>query len=243
MDLKNFLERGGEFFLPNMSIELVIIGYEKKELKCLLLQIGEKWLLPGGYIQREESVDEAVCRVLIERTALEEPHLRFLSVFGGKDRQFGAEIRESLEKMGIHWKNDYWLNNRFVTLAYYSLVHIPDMHPAVKNYDEAFDWFNFDDLPEMWMDHRSIVRAARSRLKEDIRKDPETYNLLPDPFTMPELHLLHEAILEEKLDRSRFQKKMLSTGMFERLPERKKASPGRNPYQYRLKSTDLKEGE
>ena len=46
---------------------------------------------------------------------------------------------------------------------------------------------------------------------------------------------LHQAILEEPLDRSRFQKKMLATGLFERLPKRQKDSPGRNPYQYRVK--------
>jgi hypothetical protein len=239
MDLRNFLEKGDELYLPNLSIDLVIIGYAERELKCLLLQVGEKWLLPGGYIQREESVDEAVGRILKDRTALEKPHLRFLSVFGDKDRQFSSEIKESIERSGIAWKSDYWLNDRFVTLAYYSLVHIPDMQPAVKNFDEAFAWFPFDALPEMWMDHRAIVRAARKRLKEDIQKDPETYNLLPDPFTMPELHQLHEAILEEKLDRSRFQKKMLSSGLFERLPARKRDAPGRNPYQYRVKVADL----
>jgi hypothetical protein len=52
---------------------------------------------------------------------------------------------------------------------------------------------------------------------------------------MPELHQLHQTILGEKIDRSRFQKKMLSTGLFERLPKRKKESPGRNPYQYTVK--------
>ena len=31
---------------------------------------------------------------------------------------------------------------------------------------------------------------------------------------------------------------MIATGMFERLPELEKSTPGRNPYQYRVK-TDL----
>jgi hypothetical protein len=56
---------------------------------------------------------------------------------------------------------------------------------------------------------------------------------------MPELHQLHQAILEEKLDRSRFQKKMLATGMFERLPKLQKDSPGSNPYLYTIKSKDV----
>jgi hypothetical protein len=165
--------------------------------------------------------------------------MKFLSVFGDKDRQFSEEYRKFFEKAGIPWDKDYWFNNRFVTLAYYSLVNIECTHPAVGRFDEAFAWFDFDDLPDMWMDHKSIVLAARNRLKEDIKQESVAYNLLPDQFTMPELHQLHQAILEEKLDRSRFQKKMLATGMFERLPKLQKDSPGSNPYLYTIKSKDV----
>lgn len=235
--IKEFLERGGEYFLPNLSIDLVIIGYEENVLKCLLLKMGEKWLLPGGYIKRDESVDESAIRILSIRTKLEYPHLKFLSVFGKDDRQFKKEWEEFFEKSGLTWKEDYWINDRFVSLVYYSLVNIEYTYPSVSNFDEAFAWFSFDDLPEMWMDHQAMVMEARARLKEDINQEQLTYKLLPDEFTMPELHKLHQTILGEKIDRSRFQKKMLSTGVFERLPERQKDTPGRNPYQYRIKSS------
>jgi len=238
MDLKEFLERGGDYHLSNLSIDLVIIGYKEDELKCLLLQIGEKWLLPGGYIGIDESVPDAAKRILKERTSLEDPHLKFLSVFGDKNRQFIEEWRGFCEKSGLPWKSDYWLNNRFVTLAYYTLVNIENTLPVIGEYDEAFSWFSIDTLPDMWMDHKSIVNEARNRLKADIMHEQVTYNLLPDHFTMPELHELHQTILEKKLDRSRFQKKMLSSGMFERLPKRQKESPGRNPYQYRIKKDE-----
>ena len=108
----------------------------------------------------------------------------------------------------------------------------------VTHFDEAFGWFRFDELPEMWMDHASIVRTARNRLKEDIKHEHMTFELLPEEFTMPELHQLHQLILEEKIDRSRFQKKMLSTKLFERLPKKQRDTPGRNPYQYRVKKSD-----
>lgn len=48
MALKEFPEHGDKYFLPNLSIDLVIITYKDNELKCLLLQIGGKWLLLGG---------------------------------------------------------------------------------------------------------------------------------------------------------------------------------------------------
>lgn len=235
MRVKEFLEKGRDYFLPNLSIDIVIIGYKENSLQCLLLQIGDKWLLPGGYIKKDESVDEAAFRLLKERTSLEEPHLKFLSVFGDGNRQFGQEWKDFLKKEGMPWNKDHWFNNRFVTLAYYSLVNLESTRPAISGIDEAFSWFNFDDLPDMWMDHEIIIMEARNRLKKDVKRELMTYNLLPKHFTMPELHQLHQTILGENLDRSRFQKKMLSSGMFERLPKRKKESPGRNPYQYRVK--------
>lgn len=235
MELKEFLEKGREVYLPNLSIDLVIIGYHQQDLKCLLLKTEGKWVLPGGYIKKEESVEKAAKRILRERTNLGDPHLKFLSVFGDRDRHFVDDFKEFFKRSNLPWKEDYWINNRFVSLTYYSLVDIKKTKPSVKRFDEAFDWFSFDELPDMWLDHKEIVEAARERLKDDIRREHVSYNLLPDPFTMPELHQLHQTILGEKIDRSRFQKKMLSTGLFERLPKRKKESPGRNPYQYTVK--------
>lgn len=235
MDIIDLLENGSEYFLPNLSIDLVIIGYEEDTLKCLLLKLGEKWVLPGGYIAKDQSLDESVKRVMLERTGLVKPHLKFLSVFGAADRQFDQDFRSYFELKGMPWKEEYFINNRFVTLAYYSLVDITQLHPTPGPFDEAAEWISFDDLPEMWLDHRLILDTARNRLKQDVQTEPVTYNLLPGSFTMPQLHQLHQAILETDLDRSRFQKKMLASGLFERLPQLKKEAPGRNPYQYRLK--------
>ena len=235
MKVQDILENGEAYFLPNLSVDLVIIGYEQEKLKCLLLRLGEKWALPGGYVGKEESVDQAVLRALHLRTGLESAHLKFLEVFGKPDRKFDQDFQGYFDQHGLPWKADYFINNRFVTLSYYALVDIATTHPRPGEFDEAAEWFSFDELPPMWLDHQKIVTTARKRLKADIKYELVTYNLLPDAFTMPQLHELHQSILEEQLDRSRFQKKMLASGLFERLPQLKKESPGRNPYQYRLR--------
>ncbi|UZR97391.1 NUDIX hydrolase [Chondrinema litorale] len=107
--------------------------------------------------------------------------------------------------------------------------------PVAGEYHDEIAWFDFADLPEMWMDHKSIAMEARNRLKDDIKREHIVYNLLPKQFTMPDLHQLHQDILEQEVERSRFQKKMLGTGIFERLPKLQKETPGRNPYLYRIK--------
>ncbi len=235
MDMREIIERGANYFLPNLSVDVVIIGYEEGVLKCLLLQIGGKWVLPGGYIGLKESVEEATSRVLETRTGLSNSHVSFLSVFGDKDRKFDEEFKQFFEQKGIEWKQDFWIFGRYVTLAYYSLVDIKNTTPILGSFDDAIQWHSFDALPDLWMDHGQIALSALRRLQSDIKREQITYNLLTKNFTMPQLHQLHEVILKEKIDRSRFQKKMLSSGLFERLPQLAKETPGRKPYQYTLK--------
>lgn len=235
MDFKDIIENGHKYFLPNLSIDMVIIGYRENTLRCLLLKIGDKWLLPGGYVRRDESVDKAATEILKNRAGLEDTYLKFLAVFGGKDRQFKKVLEDFFSDSDIIWKEDSWLNDRFVSLAYYALVDIEETHPKVSDFDEDFGWFDFNDLPDMWMDHKSIALTARQQLTTDVQHEYHAYNLLPKEFTMPELHELHQIILGEKIDRSRFQKKMLASELFERLPKLKKNAPGRSPYQYRVK--------
>jgi hypothetical protein len=110
-----------------------------------------------------------------------------------------------------------------------------EVHPEVGPFLEDIKWFDFDRLPAMWMDHREIIDTARNQLKEDILKEQLSHLLLPSEFTMPELHQLHQHILGQQLDRSRFQKKMLASDFFERLPKRQQQVPGPNPFVYRFR--------
>ena len=237
MRLPDFIEKGPQLFLPQLSIDAVVIGYEQGVLKCLLLRIGEKWVLPGGYIGQKESVEGAAGRILRERTGLQAPHLNFLAVFGGQDRQFAEEFRYFFESRGLDWKEGHWMGERFVSLGYFSLVDIQQTTPVAGLFDEEIGWFDLDDLPPMWLDHRHIATKARISLQEIPHLEYLSPNLLPSPFTMPQLHKLHQLIRRKELDRSRFQKKMLATDLFERLPQKKQESRGRSPFQYRLKAS------
>lgn len=235
MDLQSFFEQGQNIFLPNISIDLVILGYDGEKIKCLLLQLQRKWMLPGGYVYQNEAVNEAAKRLLKERTDLTKPHLSFLTIMGQPNRFFSHQFEEFAKKEGIAWSKDYWVNQRFVSLTYYSLVNMNDLNPKKNDFDDAIDWFDVRNLPSMWMDHESIIQKAQEQLKLDAKEPRLPVFLLEKEFTMPELHQLHQTILEEEIDRSRFQKKMLASGLFERLPKVRNDSVGRNPFRYRIK--------
>ncbi len=80
------------------------------------------------------------------------------------------------------------------------------------------------------------VSVALRTLRENLASPAIEATLLPSRFTMPELQRLHEAILGRRLDRRNFQKRMLESGILERLPERRTGGAHRAPYLYRFKT-------
>jgi ADP-ribose pyrophosphatase YjhB (NUDIX family) len=63
-----------------ITIDCVIFGFDKGSLEVLLVQHGEgiskgKWGLPGGWIYKKESTDNAAHRLLNELTGLDNIYL------------------------------------------------------------------------------------------------------------------------------------------------------------------------
>lgn len=74
----------------------------------------------------------------------------------------------------------------------------------------------------MLLDHRDIINKALENLHLQLNYHPVGYNLLPEKFTMPELQKLYETILNKKLDRRNFQRKIVGNGILKRLMKLKK---------------------
>ena len=91
--LREFLLNGDRTFLPHISVDCVIFGFHDNQLKVLLLKWKDwgTWCLPGGFVMREESLDDSAKRTLMERTGLENIFLRQFQVFGEPDRERGEE--------------------------------------------------------------------------------------------------------------------------------------------------------
>jgi 8-oxo-dGTP diphosphatase len=79
-------------WLPNISVDCVIFGFQENQLKVLLLKFrnSDIWSLPGGFIGREEDADDAAKRILWQRTGLENIYLQQFHTFGDLKRNIGA---------------------------------------------------------------------------------------------------------------------------------------------------------
>jgi hypothetical protein len=108
------------------------------------------------------------------------------------------------------------------------------VQPVPDIFSDECDWFNIHSIPEMILDHENILKKALESLRLQLNFQPVGYNLLPLKFTMPELQKLYETILERKLDRRNFQRKIIDTGVLKRLDETKKGVAHKAPFYYKF---------
>lgn len=222
-----FLRHGQAIYLRHLSVDCVIFGFHENQLKVLLL----KWkagplCLPGGFVKKEESLQDSATRTLYERTALKNIFLHQFHAFGHPKREKGKARDTKLRGT--------WLQDRFVTIGYYALVDYFKVKPHPDLFSDECKWWDIDSVPSLLYDHNEILINALEALRLDLHYHPIGYRLLPEKFTMPELQRLYETILGKPIDRRNFQKKILSLKILVRLKERKTGGAHKAPYLYRF---------
>lgn len=230
--------KGHEKYLPHLSIDCVILGFHTNELRVLLLKQRNvrQWALPGGFIMKEEPIDEAARRILEKRTGLKNIYLKQFETFGATDRSSPAANQQFLKGVSIDASGS-WLFNRFITIGYYALVEYSKVNPVPDEISECCEWFDVNNLPETIHDHGEILKKAWESLRLQLNYYPIGYNLLPEKFTLPELQKLYETILNRPLDRRNFHRKIMTTGILVRLNEVKAGVAHKAPFLYKFDLT------
>lgn len=181
-----------------LTVDGVVFGYTDNTLKVLLIErrykpYQNKWALPGGFVQEQESLEAAVQRELVDETGIDVKFLEQLYTFGEVKR----DPRE-----------------RIISVAYYGLVN-PNKYELALNSNEATDvrWFNIESLPELAFDHAHVIELAIQRLRGKIRYQPIGFELLPDKFPFKEVQALYETILGIEFNRGNFRTKFMKLGV------------------------------
>ena len=226
---------GHQKYLRNISVDCIIFGFHENELKVLLLnaKYAGQWALPGGFIEKEEHMDEAAKRILKQRTGLDDIFLQQFHVFSTPDRSTKKINTQFLKTTGVSIK-DSWMFERFISVGYWALVDFTKVKPVADVFSAACEWFNIHTIPELILDHNDILQKALENLRAQLNYHPIGYNLLPEKFTMPELQKLYETILDRTLDRRNFQRKIFGTGILKKLEETKKGVAHKAPYYHKF---------
>lgn len=221
-------------FIPNLSYDCVIFGFNGKTLKILILEYQNTgfFALPGGFIRKNQSLKEAVDQGVEERTGLKNVFLDQFQVFGSLDRSDSFAMRKILEANDKDIEENKWMMNRFITVGHYALINYEDVDPKPDHLSDSIGWYAIEDVPRLMMDHNDIVDKALEVLRNNISEKIIGMNLLPQKFTMKQLQQVFEAILDQKLRRTSFQRKMLSLDILERHEKLFEGKAHKAPYLY-----------
>lgn len=194
-----------------LSVDCVIFGFDENSLKVLLIKSDlkkykGKWTLLGDLVSPEEDLDAAAYRVLKQRTGLGDVFLEQVKTFG---------------KVGRHPAG------RVVTVAYCSLINV--QNHRLRILDNELHWHSVESLndKEMGFDHEAIFKTCYHWLQKRVQEHPLAFNLLPKKFSLRELQILYEAILNTKLDRRNFRKKFFSMDFLQDTGEEEQDVPHR----------------
>lgn len=175
---------------------VVIFAISEGELRVLLIYRSAPpqeglWALPGGRWDGSESLEALAARKLVEETGVRNLYLEQLFTTPGLDPA-----------------------NPSVAVAYFALVDARTVRlRQASEWPPA--WHPVSSLPELAFDNNRVIAQAVERVRAKLEYTNIAFGLLPEQFTLRELHRTYEAILEEPLDRRNFRKRMISSGIIE----------------------------
>lgn len=205
-----------EYERPALATDCAIFGFDGGELKLLLLErekepFENKWALPGGFVYMNETTEESAKRILLEKAGLKNVFIEQLFTFSKVDR----DPRE-----------------RIISVSYFALVNKSQFELIAGRDTIQAEWFPISKLPELGFDHLEIVSLAIERLKGKVKYQPIGFELLDKKFTLSQLQLLYEAILQTSIDKRNFRKKLIGMGLLKQLDEKEQNVPRKAAFYY-----------
>jgi len=179
-----------------VTVDVVLFCMYQNTLHILLIErkyppFAGAWALPGGFVEANETLEQAARRELFEETSVSDLYVEQFYTFGDP----GSDPRR-----------------QNVSIAHIGLCRTP---PALQTSDETpqVQWHPIDHLPPVLaFDHQQIIAMAWSRLQAQLEYTLSAFKLLPTQFTLADVHHVYQQILGESLDFATFQRVLLATG-------------------------------
>ncbi|MEA2098416.1 MAG: NUDIX domain-containing protein [Patescibacteria group bacterium] len=177
------------------AVDLVVFAIIDGELNALLTKMKYKpfegkLALPGGRIRVYESVDDCAKREIKEKIGIENIYMEQLYSFGDVKRDPSVRI---------------------ISISYLALIgNVNNIKLKTTEKYEKIYWMPINKISKLAYDHSEILKYALSRLKSKLIYTNIVCNLLPQKFSLSEMQRVHEIILNRKLDKRNFRKKVFA---------------------------------
>lgn len=173
------------FTIDNGCVKVLLIKRKKEPFK-------DMWALVGGALYNNETIEVGLRREIYEKTGLKNIDLYFSSI--------DDEVERSPLK-------------RMIAINYIGVIAKDNI--VSKNTEKTCDseWFLLEEIGKLAYNHEKTLKDARDNLKKLVVSSTVLKSLFPRGFTMPELQMTYEGVLDKKFDRRNFRKKILSLGL------------------------------
>ena len=133
---------------PSLTVDAVAFRRKKESFELLLIQrkhepFEGRWALPGGFVDIDETLEEAVTRELKEETNLTGVELNQLHAFSA----LGRDPR-----------------GHTISVVFWGVLNT-DQEIVAGDDAENAKWFNLDQLPELAFDHHEVINFAIGKIK------------------------------------------------------------------------------
>ena len=208
---------------PGVTVDLAIFTVNDNKLKVMLAKRADDpfkdfWSLPGGFIKQGESLEEAANRVLNEKTGVKNVYMEQLYTFGDPARD---------------------PRSRVITVAYFALIPWANLSQPESEKVADLIWSHVDKFPKLAFDHKVILNYAVKRLRAKASYSNIVYGLMPAQFRLSELQTMYEIIINDKLDKRNFRKRMLSTDLLQETGEKDLTGAHRPAMLYQFKKKEI----
>lgn len=201
------------------TVDVVLLTLQQGSLQVALLRrerapFAGVLALPGGYIHAQDDADaqSSAARVLRDKAGLQSPYLEQLATFSGPVR----------DPRG--WS---------VAVVYCALVPPEVLVQA----EDCITLVAVDGLPPLPFDHRQIIDTAVQRVRSKSQYSSLPVHLCAEPFTLPQLQSVYEAVLGEPINKVSFRRKVDELAMLEAVPGALQTGGAHRPAQlYRVRA-------
>jgi len=201
---------------PNVGVTVVPFIYKDGEIKVLLYKRSKTaevfqgaYSLPNRFFDITEFTDltAAAYYALEEKTNVSIPHMTQFHTFSG----------------------DYIDSTRITTVnsCYYSILRESDVTSIHEDQEFETVWVSIKDALEyeLAFNHNEVLNLAYQRLLNSAEYTTAPVLFLDEKFTISELRILTELLIEQKIDNSRFRDRIKKSGILtEVLGEEKKGA-------------------
>jgi len=196
-----------KYQIKAVTADAVIFSIIDKKLHCLLIKRGVspfegKWALPGGFLKRNESAEDAFKRELLEESGQSHTGLNSWREF----KSYSDPKRDPRNN------NDY----QIISIAFVGVAI--ERNIKIKSGSDASEVsmlpYEKIEKAKLAFDHYKIISDAKEYLSERIEKENLALDFLPSQFSLSELRNVYEELWEKSLHASNFERKVNSFNGF-----------------------------